>query len=77
MRSHSTQIADDLAANDYFSSLSGEEPFTILSDSSWDSWLIENQAKYSKNQAKHPKNQASFFARFIKSLGKVWDRLIG
>lgn len=77
MRSHVTQIADDLAANDYFSSLDGEEPFTILSDCSWDSWLTKNQAKYSKNQAKHPNNQASFFARFINCVRQVWARLFG
>lgn len=77
MRSHVTQIADDLAANDYFSSLDGEEPFTILSDSSWDVWLIENEAKYSKNQAKHPNNQASFFARFINCVRQIWVRLVG
>ena len=77
MMSHSIQIADDLAANDYFSSLDGEESFTILSDSSWDSWLVKNQAKYSKNQAKYSKNQESFFVHSINCVRQVWAHLVG
>lgn len=77
MMSDADKIADDLAANNYFESLDGKEPYTILSNSNWEIWLAKNQARYYKNQAVQPKNQAKHKSSFLKRIRNFLSNCFG